>query len=157
MSKKKPNSMKGKRRLFEGLPVVDAVEDVSIVITPTDVKNSKVKNPGECAAALAGRRELHREVRVFVSRMYVKDKTSSGQERWIRFVTPENISREIVSFDRGASFEPGEYSFKAPSKASQLGAPNRGSSNTGKGTKHRPRKVTANIRENAKSHSSTGY
>ena len=34
---------------------------------------------------------------------------------------PEAVSREVVSFDRGSSFEAGEYKLKSPPKSARLG------------------------------------
>lgn len=134
---------------FEGLPLVDAAEDVSIVINKRDVSESKKKDPGNCAAALAGRRELNTDVRVYMTRVYVKDK---AKKQWVRFITPMSIQKEIVSFDRGSNFEPGEYQFKAPSPSASLGYVYKG---TGSGPKtgapkKRPVHTTANVRISAK-------
>ena len=129
------------KRLLDGLPVVDAVNDISIIVTKADIQNSKKKNPDECAAAQAGKRELHREVKVFMSRMYVKDVKN---KQWIRFLTPHNVSREITSFDRGSSFEPGEYTFKAASAGQKLGTYH------GKSTKKREGKRKIHITQNVR-------
>jgi hypothetical protein len=143
---------KDKRRImFEGLPVVDAAQDATVTITKADVANSKKKNPGACAAALAGERRFHKPVKVFLSRMYVKD-----NKQWVRFVTPGNMAREIVSFDRTPSsqsggFEPGEYTFKAPSPGQRLGYYREpGPKNENKNRKRAPRHITANVRVSAK-------
>lgn len=139
---------KDKRRImFEGLPVVDAAQDATVTITKADVANSKRKNPGACAAALAGERRFHKPVKVFLSRMYVKD-----NKQWVRFVTPGNIAREIVSFDRTPSggFEPGEYTFKAPSPGQRLGTYIHRRPKEEKTRNRAPRHVTANVRVSAK-------
>lgn len=147
--KKKKSVHKDKRvRMFEGLPVVDGTKDIDISITPADVRNSKKKNPGECAAAVAGKRELHREVKVYMSRIYVKD---TKKKRWERYVTPGNMSTEIVSFDRGSEFTPGEYAFKAPTTGQRLGADRRNrDKNRKSGNKRRKYHITANVRVSAK-------
>ena len=106
-----------KTRTFEGLPVVDAKDDIVLNVSKHDVQISKKKDPAHCAAAEAGKRELKCEVKVYLSRMYVK----TGKQ-WVRYVTPSNVSREIVSFDRGNQFEPGSYVFKAASISQRLGA-----------------------------------
>lgn len=146
-----PKARKG--RLFEGLPVVDADHDIALVITKADVSASTVKDPGNCAAARAGRRELKRDVRVFLSRMYVKEEDRHGA-RWVRYLTPENAAREIVSFDRGSAFVPGEYNFVAPRLGQRLGAP-RGLQHQETGTepkKNRPHAMTTNVRPSAHTH-----
>ncbi len=132
------------QRTYKGLPLVDASDDLDIEIRAGDVSSATQKDPANCAAANAAKRVLQTEVEVHLSRIYIKDK-----KRWIRFITPEHISREIVSFDRGAVFEPGEYTFKAPSGSQRLGSyRHRGGkpSRTGKRQKNR---VTMNIREQA--------
>src|SRR5258705_232007 len=106
--------MKRKDQLFEGLPLVDADNDIELHIKPIDIKNSRKNDAANCAAAKAGQRELKRDIRVFISRTYIKNK-----KHWVRFITPPSISREITSFDRGASFEPGEYTLKAPCESSK--------------------------------------
>jgi hypothetical protein len=135
-----------KVRTFEGLPVIDADSDVTLEVTPQDIRIASKKNPEKCAAANAGKRELHTDVKVFLSRMYVKK-----SDKWVRYLTPHNASREIVSFDRGSEFEPGEYTFKAPSKTQRLGAVhNPTSKRTRTNQSERKRHVTANVRISAK-------
>ncbi len=132
---------------FEGLPLVDAAEDVALVINKHDVTTSKKKDPASCAAALAGRREFKTDVRVYMSRMYVKD---AKKKRWIRFITPMSITKEIISFDRGASFEPGEYTMKAPVMSQSLGYKAGGhSTETGKGKKRAKAHISAHVRVHA--------
>ena len=147
-TRKSTTPKRRKPRVFEGLPVVDATDDISLVINKADIAAATVKDPGKCAAALAGRRELKRDVRVFLSRMYVKDEK---HQRWVRLLTPSHAAREIVSFDRGSTFEPGEYKFKAPSPSHQLGVSQGTSTKRGSGNK--PKQVhhmTANVRISAR-------
>jgi hypothetical protein len=99
---------------IEGLPVKDAKTSVVLRITDGDVKKGRVKNPLECAAALACRRQLGAsEAQVHVTRTYVR--FNGG---WTRYITPAALRSEIVAFDRGGRFEPGDYILKkmAPSK-----------------------------------------
>jgi|SRR6266850_4313047 len=133
---------KKKAQLFEGLPLLDATHDVKLHITPNDIKNSRKNDPANCAAARAGKRELKKDVRVFLTRTYVKHK-----KKWYRFITPESISREITSFDRGASFEPGEYKLKVPSSTQKLGIVRiSGSGKSGKKNRIRKNHATAMVR-----------
>lgn len=105
-----------KSRLIEGLPVVDAKKDLKIQITLLDVKNSKKSDPANCAAAVACKRQTHKEVRVYLTKTYIKI-----GNHWTRFHTPERISREIIAFDRGSNFVPGIYEIKAPVGMERLG------------------------------------
>lgn len=135
-----------KTRTFEGLPVVDATHDIALHVLSIDVKNAKKNDPKSCAAAKAGQRELKKDVRVFITRTYVKEKN-----HWVRYKTPESVSREIVSFDRGSSFEPGTYIVKTPHESMKLGY-NRGRNDTHPRTGNKnpkPRHVTAMIRSRA--------
>lgn len=127
---------------YQGLPIVDATSPLEITITNNDVKKSRKNDPAHCAAALAAQREYHTDVRVFLSRTYVKkDKV------WVRYMNPERVRREIISFDRGSSFEPGTYRAIPPTGTQKLGnwKPT-GKKHTGK----QPRQVhnrTARVRE----------
>ncbi len=133
-----------KIRTFEGLPVVDAKHSIYLEVKPIDVKNANKKSPNSCAAAKAGQRELNTDVRVFLTRTYVKQ-----NNKWVRFMTPESASREIISFDRGASFEPGEYKFNPLPPTERLGA-YRGKSNkkeVNSDRRIRKQHATGNVRE----------
>ena len=133
------------KRLFEGLPVVDATRGLALHVTSVDIKGASKKNPAMCAAARAGQRELKTDVRVFISRTYVKK-----ADHWVRYKTPESASREIVSFDRGSSFEPGEYIIRPLPESERLGQYKGKSTQTGNGKKRNPSHVTAMIRERSK-------
>lgn len=108
------------RRKYKGLPIVDAPLNTRLVVEVNkhDANSAKPNDPSNCAAAKAISRMMNTEVDVHISRTYVKDKK---RKVWIRYQTPQSVSREIVSFDRAAKFEPGEYSFPALTKSSRLG------------------------------------
>lgn len=92
-------------KMIEGKPVQNAEKQVTLVITKDDVKFGDKKNPKSCAAAVACMRQLKAtEARVHLSRTYVKIRGL-----WWRFQTPASLRGEIVAFDRGGSFEPGNY------------------------------------------------
>jgi hypothetical protein len=147
MAKRKTTA---KIRTFEGLPVVDADQRMTLHIMPNDIEKANKKNPALCAAARAAQRELGTDVRVFLTRTYVKH-----AKKWVRFLTPQSVGREIVSFDRGATFEPGEYTFTPAPPAARLGVvrsptpKNRQREGTTARTA-KARHVTGNIRERGK-------
>lgn len=126
---------------FKGLPVKDATKNLEIEIEKVDVVGSRKKDPSNCAAARALKREYKcKEVAVFTTKTYVKE-----GNHWTRYCTPEAIAREIISFDRGSEFEPGSYSLRRPSPTERIGVPRSPSKNkkgSGKGRRH----VTTNIR-----------
>jgi hypothetical protein len=138
-------------RTYEGLPVVDADEDMTLTVTPSDVAGSKKADPADCAAARSLKRTLHAEARVYLTRTYIK--TEDGKA-WVRFLTPMSVGREIVSFDRGSQFECGTYVVKAPVSTQRLGAW-RGKKNTRpveSGRKMTPRHTTVAVRAFDKAH-----
>lgn len=118
-----------KLRTINNLPIVDATKPVTITITPEDVKKGDNKNPSSCAVAMACMHAGYTEARVHLSRTYLRI-----GKKWLRFTTPQAIRTEIISFDRGASFQTGEYTMQPISakernmrgKAHTLEGPKRG-------------------------------
>lgn len=99
-------------------PMVDASRSLVLRITTADIKGSKKKSSDCCAAARAICRE-HPEVKeahVYLSRTFVV-----RAKRIDRYVTPQSLRTEIVSFDRAGIFEPGDYRLKPPPASVQLG------------------------------------
>jgi hypothetical protein len=119
---------------INGMKVADAAKKVTIQISARDCREGKNKDPGACAAAKACLREIPSctAARVHLSRTYLK----LGKQ-WVRFHTPAAIRSEIIAFDRGASFSPGEYILR-PLQPSHRGNQRRqGSSSTKKTGKRR--------------------
>ncbi len=91
---------------INGLKVIDPRTAQVITVTPRDAKNGASKNPSSCAAALACVRDVPgcTQARVHLGRTYlfVGDKV-------LRYKTPRPLRTEIVSFDRGAIFQPGKF------------------------------------------------
>jgi hypothetical protein len=97
--------------------VTDADDDLLVNVTEKDYKTSVKKNHGECAMATAVKRqESAASVIISASIAYVIKGTHAT-----RYKVPEAVSKEVVSFDRGASFEPGDYKLKAMPKSGRLG------------------------------------
>lgn len=131
-----------KTRQLEGMKIVDGTHPIKLRIKACDITGSKKADAENCAAARALKREFGSEVRVYLTRTYVK-----AGKVWQRFITPQSISREIVAFDRGARFEPGEYLLNAPSKTQRLGMSRASGPMKKKGTSTRPRHFTASVRQ----------
>lgn len=110
--------MQKSKHTFEGRKMVDATAPLTIRITPRDINNSKVRSPDDCAIAKACRRILHTEVKVHLSRTYVLDKEKGV---WVRFKTPQRAARELIAYDRGGSFAPGDYTLSCISPNARLG------------------------------------
>lgn len=102
---------------IDGKTVIDAKEPVVIHVKPIDVERGNTKDPGGCAAARACMRELHATAaRVHIGRTYLK-----FEDKWIRFHTSRALRSEIVAFDRGGKFEPGEYTLSPMQPAKRMG------------------------------------
>lgn len=127
---------------FNGLPVKDATKSLEIEIEKIDVVGSRKKDPNNCAAARALKREYKcKEVAVFSSKTYIKE-----GDHYVRYITPEAITREIISFDRGSEFEPGSYKLRKPSRTEKLGAERTPSNNKSSSGTKRKQHMTTNIR-----------
>lgn len=130
---------------IDGKPVIDARRPIKLHITPKDIAHADPKHPESCAAARALMREQHcKEVRIHLGRVYVR----SNDSNWQRYITPKNLRSEIIAFDRGGAFEPGEFILSAPQPTKRLGK-RRGAApvrNAGRGKKRRPPTVVSNVR-----------
>lgn len=94
-----------------GKKVVDAKRPAKIIVTKRDTEVGDNKNPSSCAAALAAKRDIPEclSSRVHIGRVYIEHK-----DKWVRYMTPRSLRTEIVAFDRGGSFQPGEYELRPP-------------------------------------------
>lgn len=113
-------------------PVFDAKKPLSIKVTADDIKRADTKEPGNCAMARACKRDLHvEEARVHLTRVYIKP---YGAKQWTRYATPPDLRAEIIAFDRGGKFLPGEFKLKHIKPSDRLGArkDKRKRGNTGK-------------------------
>jgi hypothetical protein len=114
-----------------GLPVKYATKPIDLHITKRDCDKGQNKEPASCAAALACKREVDgcTDARVHLSVIYLK-----VGNKWLKYRTPQSIRSEVISFDRGAYFAPGEYRLMPFSESSRaregrahtLGAPKHG-------------------------------
>lgn len=100
-----------------GLKVVDATRPLPVKITDADIKKGNTKDPASCAAALAClRKPACTEARVHIGRTYLKQ-----GNKWVRYQTPRSLRSEIIAFDRGGSFAPGDFVLKPLPSGSRLG------------------------------------
>jgi hypothetical protein len=100
--------MKRPRHAYQinGKPVVNAKRKLVLHISAADIKAAKSKDPALCAAARAAMRVVPNCIaaRVHLGRAYILQKNV-----WHRFKTPEPLRGEIIAYDRGGKFEPGDY------------------------------------------------
>lgn len=95
--------------------IVEAKKDLHIEVTKDDCRKSKSKSPSSCAMARACSREYDGAIISLAVAYMIKGDTA------IRYMVPQSVSREIVSFDRNHNFAPGEYQLKKVTKANKLG------------------------------------
>lgn len=125
---------------INGVKVVDAKKPLTLHISVGDVKKGSNKNPSSCAAAQACLKLPGvTQAKVHISTTYIK-----LADKWLRFRTPGALRSEIVAFDRGGTFEAGEYTLAPMSPTLRLGVGATGS-NTSKtkphGSKKKKRKM----------------
>ena len=111
--------------------VVDASRNEVIEVTDRDQKVAKKKSHKTCAMAVACKRKFNLDgVVISLNRAYlIKGKKAR------RFVLPESVSREVVSFDRDGGFEAGSYELTKVPPAVRLDRPQ---SMRGKSTDRNP-------------------
>ena len=103
---------------ISGKKVIDAKKPLELEITTSDVRLGNTKDPGGCAAALALKRQTGvKAARVHVGRVYIET-----PDAWVRYITPASLRAEIIAFDRGGSFEAGEYHLSPCPPTAKLGA-----------------------------------
>jgi len=108
-------------RMIDGRPVVDADKPIVIHITQTDCERGSKKDPAKCAAALALKRVTGcDESRVHIGCTYLRFGT-----KWLRYSTPPSLKAEIISFDRGGGFYPGDFRLRPMPAANRLKPVNR--------------------------------
>lgn len=128
---------------IDGLPVMDAKTPITLKVTKNDIARADIKEPANCAVARACRREMHaKEVRVHLGRVYVR--TNEGG--WLRYMTPPAMRQEIIAFDRGGTFEPGEFTLRVMPPTKRLGQATGGRKPQRGGPKRRPPHVLTNVR-----------
>lgn len=123
--------------------VRDARRPLDIEVTNSDIKHSTVKSHKSCAIAEACKRLEAIDGAVIAVRVaYLVNGDTA-----VRYHMPENMTREIVAFDRSGAFQPGSYTLKRPSI--RLGDPRGTGSNTRRpsGKRVRYNHVTQNIRK----------
>lgn len=98
--------------------VHDADESILLKVEKKDSEAAKLRDHNHCAMAMACKRFFKaRGIIIAIGTAYV-----IKGEGAIRYLLPESVRREIVSFDRKAGFSEGTYKLSAPWKSQRLGA-----------------------------------
>ncbi len=117
--------------------VRDATRGMYIEVTKQHSNSAAVKRHDDCALAVACKKTKRGVTGAIIS---LKTSYIIKGNKAYRYTTPASVAREIVSFDRKAGFEPGEYRLSAPPPSIRLGAHRLDQRATGTG-----RKVFANL------------
>lgn len=114
-----PDSLTMVRKFFpEVNRVTDAHKSAVIEVTKADARPAGRNKHQDCAVAVACKRKFHLDG-VVISRAIaylIKKKTAT------RYLVPQGVQRELIAFDRGGKFYPGEYELQKPSGKQKLGS-----------------------------------
>lgn len=104
-------------RKIDGLPVSNAPRPLRLTITKDDIERGSPLNPNSCAIARAALRQVKgaTAAKVHLSCVYIM-----VRGEWSRWKVPEYATREIVAYDRGGLFVPGEIDFPPPHTVAAL-------------------------------------
>jgi hypothetical protein len=127
------------------LPIVNPTAPHRIVVTAGDVRRAKPMDETACAFAKACMRldpDVER-VQFKKTRAYLV-----YPDRIERYVNPAAVQQEIVAFDRGGRFAPGEYELRPLSPSQRRKPTGKVSGKAGGAGKIRFRHITAMVRGN---------
>lgn len=108
----------------------DATNRLEIEVMDVDTRTGKRKKATHCALAEACKRQEGVDGVIILRRTVYLIRG----EKLIRYHVPETVSREIVSFDRGAAFMAGRYHLAPVNKGVRLGSMNLKRKSTASGT-----------------------
>ncbi len=137
VKKIKPVHVQHIRKMFPNVTnVVNSKEPIRVEVSRSDSQNASSKDPMNCAMARACKRKYKLDgVIISLSTAYlIKGETAT------KYKVPASLSREVVTFDRSKSFEPGEYMLSRvpPSEMVGYDGGDRRSPHTKKGKKTGP-------------------
>jgi hypothetical protein len=129
--------------------VVDAKKDATVEVLPRDISRAAKKNHNACALARACERTFMVDAAVITPyrAFLIKGDVAT------RYMLTDHARREIIAFDRGAAFMPGEYDMRAPRNAERIGHRLLGAPTDRKGRKdvsRRAYRVTEGVRTHAR-------
>lgn len=133
---------------IDGQPVGNAALPIRLTITKQDIQDGAPLNANACAIAVAACRHVKGVTAAFahLGCIYLCIKG-----KWRRFMTSGALGREIVAFDRGGKFYPGEYDLLPPSvkKLVKRRAASSGASRRRGGARRRKPHHTEGVRDTA--------
>jgi hypothetical protein len=137
-------------RKIDGQVVTNAATRLRLTVTEQDVRKGVPKNPNACAIAVAAMRQIPgcTAAKVHKSCLFTLVKG-----KWQRRLVPEYATRELVAFDRGGRFVPGEFEFDpmpVPTPTTKRRRPSSASASSGAPRRKRTRHVTIDVRDEAR-------
>lgn len=118
MKKKKTNNnavTQFTKRMWGDTPVVDATQDLRIVLQPCDLEGAKTKDEQQCVFAKACRRSFGAsKAMIWKSVAYVEMPMANGNKRVERYLLSKDVRKKIETFDRHGTMLPaGGFTLKA--------------------------------------------
>ena len=89
-----------------GIPRIEATRPMLIEIENSDLKSGVRKNPSRCAFSLACRRS---DRAVKAAYFFRSTAWLQYEDKLVRYHLPPSMQKEIVSFDRNKTMDPGLY------------------------------------------------
>lgn len=93
-----------------GLRIIDARQPLELELSRTDITQAIRKNSKDCAFATACKRQFKARAAYFF-------RTTAWLEypdKMVRYILPQSMQKEIVSFDRSKIMAPGVYQLSKP-------------------------------------------
>lgn len=110
-------------RFFNGLPVVDAENDVRIFVNERDIKKAQPNDPLNCVYAQACKRLFGSQTIVFLrTKAYIDLPDEQGNRQVNRFEIPMIVREQIIHFDKTGEAAPGGFLLQAPTPSQKLNA-----------------------------------
>jgi len=128
---------------INGRQCIDATESMNLYITDIDCQLASRKDHTNCVISRACMKLTGCDVLVYRSRVYVKQ---TYQDVWVRYVIENTLHTQVIAFDQGGKFNPGQYTLNKPALDKRLGNSSGGQKNTARKTpRKRPIRLT-NVR-----------
>jgi hypothetical protein len=112
------------QRIWGDTPIVDAKNELRIVVQACDVQGAKRKDPEHCVFARACRRMFGAKKILFYKQVaYVEIPNTNGTKRVERFLLSKDVRKSIQQFDRDGSTLPnGGFVLQPPHASQTLGS-----------------------------------
>jgi hypothetical protein len=110
-------------RYFEGLPVVDAKDNLRVFVTAADIRKAKPQDPEHCVYAEACRRLFGATKIVFLrTKAYVDLPDETGRRFVNRFEIGRDVREKIIHFDQTGEGAEGGFLLSRPAPSQKLDA-----------------------------------